>query len=366
MKQYKTKRILSLPLSIILVALLAGPNLVMAAQPSVNLGTTASYAVLAGSAITNTGTTIINGDVGGDIGIFPGSAYTGSGTVQLSGTAHITDAAASQAKDDLMAAYLDASSRTPVSIIPTELGGTILKPGTYASSSGKFELTGTLTLDAEGDPEGVFVFIMASTLVTASDSNVVLQDKARFCRTFWTVGSSATLGTNSHFVGHIFAMSSITATTGATVQGQLLAINGAVTLDSNTITNGICEAVIPAVPVTIVAAITVPTTVTAAVIATVATTTVPTTTVPTTTVPTTTVPTTTVPTATVATTTVPTTTVAPPIEIIPITVVTKVSPTTVTITGGILPTTASPWYNLLFGGSLLIIIGAVSLSIKNR
>ncbi len=472
MKQNKTKRILSLSLSFILVALLAGPNFIMAAQPTVNLGTTASYAVLAGSAITNTGTTIINGDVGGDIGLFPGTAYTGGGTVQLSGTAHITDAAASQAKADLMVAYLDASSRTPITTIPTELGGTTLKPGTYTSSSGTFELTGTLTLDAEGDPEGVFVFITASTLVTASDSNIVLQNSARFCRTFWSVGSSATLGTNSHFVGHIFAMASITATTGATVQGQLLAINGAVTLDSNTITNGICEVAIPPIPVTTVAIPPIPVTTVAA--TTVQATTVPTTRVPRTvaiTVPTTRVPTTTVPITTVSTaklyvikhvindnggiskasqfdihvknsgtnndvvgspkegteapgtlyTLLPgkykvselgafgdangsgytmsfsgdvdangnitlkagesktiiiinndkpvvtqSTTIAPQIVTPPVTNVTKVSPTTVTITGGILPITATPWYNLLVGGSLLLVIGVVSLSMKRR
>ena len=145
-----------------------------------------------------------------------------------------------KAKDDLVTAYNDAAGRTPVTTIPSELGGRTLTPGTYDSVDGTFKITGKLTLDAKGDPNGVFVFKTASTLVTASASDVNLINSARFCRTFWQVGSSATLGTNSHFVGHIFAMQSITATTGATVQGQLLARNGAVTLDTNTITNGFC------------------------------------------------------------------------------------------------------------------------------
>lgn len=226
----------------LLVIMMAIPTMSMAAgQPTVNLGTTSTFAVLAGSAITNTGPTTISGSVGGDIGMSPDSAFTGQSDVTTSGAVHLADAIAVQAKNDLVTAYDDAAGRTPVTRIPTELGGTTLTPGTYDSADGTFQITGTLTLDAQGDPDGVFVFKTASTLITASDSNVNLINSARFCRTFWKVGSSATLGTNSHFVGHIFALSSITAKTGATLQGQLLARNGAVTLDHNTITNGICE-----------------------------------------------------------------------------------------------------------------------------
>ena len=200
-----------------------------------------TFAVLAGSTITNTGTTTINGSAGGDVGLFPGTVFTGQETVSVSGTVHLADNVANAAKADLVTAYDDAAGRLPVTRIPTELGGTILTPGVYDSADGTFQITGTLTLDAQGDPEGVFIFKTASTLITASDSSVNLINSAQFCRTFWTVGSSATLGTNSHFVGHILALTSITANTGATVQGQLLAMNGAVTLDNNTITNGICE-----------------------------------------------------------------------------------------------------------------------------
>ena len=212
----------------------------MADQATVNLGTTSTYAILAGTTITNTGTTVINGTAGGDVGLHPGSDFTGQGSVTRSGSLHINDAAAITAKTDLVTAYNDAAGRTPVTIIPTELGGTTLTPGVYASDSGTFEITGILTLNAQGDPDGVFVFHMSTTLNTVEGSNVNLINSARFCRVFWKVGSSATLGVNSHFVGHIFALTSISLNTGASVEGQLLAQNGAVTLDSNTISNGLC------------------------------------------------------------------------------------------------------------------------------
>ena len=240
MKAFSKMRFIPLLLTslLVLVFVLALSATSMAAQPPVDLGTTSSFAVLAGETITNTGPTTINGDVG----LHPGTAFTGQASVTLNGALHLTDAVALQAKNDLVTAYNDAAGRTPVTQIATELGGTTLTPGVYNSASGTFEITGTLTLDAQGDPDGVFVFQTASTLITASGSNVSLINGARFCRIFWKVGISATLGTNSHFVGHIFALTSITAATGATVQGQLLARNGAVTLDTNTITNGICEA----------------------------------------------------------------------------------------------------------------------------
>ena len=216
--------------------MIALPAASMAAQPTVNLGTTSSFAVLAGETVTNTGLTTI----WGDLGVSPGSAFSDLGTVTLHGATHLADAVALQAQSDLVAAYDDAAGRTPFNTIPIELGGSTLDPGVYVSEDGDFQITGTLTLNAHGDPNAVFIFKSASTLITASGSNVRLINGARFCRVFWQVTSSATLGTNSHFVGHIFALTSISAQTGATVQGQLLARNGAVTLDANTITNGFC------------------------------------------------------------------------------------------------------------------------------
>jgi hypothetical protein len=220
----------------------------MASQPTVNLGTTSSFAVLAGTTITNTGPTTINGSAGGDVGLYPGTAFTGQASVTVSGVVYINDSGsvALTAKNDLVAAYDDAAGRTPVTRIPTELGGTTLTPGVYDSADGTFQITGTLTLDALGDADGVFIFQTASTLITASGSSFNLINGAQSCRTFWQVGSSATLGTDSSFVGHIFALTSITANNGATVQGQLLAQNGEITLNTNTIINEICETTSPA------------------------------------------------------------------------------------------------------------------------
>ncbi|MHB9003570.1 MAG: ice-binding family protein, partial [Coriobacteriia bacterium] len=122
---------------------------------------------------------------------------------------------------------------------PVDLGGLTLGPGVY-DTGGVISITGTLTLDAQGDPDAVFIFKSTATLITASASRVQLINGARFCRVFWVVPSSATLGTDSTFVGHIFALTDIHAQTGAEVEGQLLARNGEVTLDTNVITNEIC------------------------------------------------------------------------------------------------------------------------------
>ena len=233
---------------VILFVVLPLSSTVMAAQATVNLGTTVSYAVLAGTTITNTGPTVINGDAGGDVGLYSGSAFTDQASVTISGTVNINNPAAITAKTDLTAAYNDAAGRTPATTIPSELGGMTLTPGVYKSDAGTFEITGTLTLNANGDPNPVFIFQMASSLITASSSKVILENGAVYCRVFWQVGSSATLGTDSVFVGHIFAYDTITAQTRATVQGQLLAQIGAVNLDSNTITNGFCAAVAAATP----------------------------------------------------------------------------------------------------------------------
>lgn len=245
MKKFERMQHVRLRLTLVLVVTLAlvlvAPAVSLAAQPTVNLGTTSSFAVLAGSTITNTGATVVNGNAGGDMGLYPGTSFPGRAQVTLTGAVHLSDSVASIAKDDLVTAYNDAAGRTPVTTIPTELGGTTLTPGVYDSSSGTFQITGTLTLNAEGDPDAVFIFKTGSTLITASGSSISLINDARPCRIFWQVGSSATLGTDSHFVGHIFALTSITANTGATVQGQLLARNGAVTLDRNIITNAICS-----------------------------------------------------------------------------------------------------------------------------
>lgn len=209
-----------------------------AQQAAVQIGDTKNFAVLAGSTITNTGSTVVYGD----IGLSPGTSFTGSADVVLDGEIHLTDTEASKAKDALVVAYNDVAGRTPVTIIATELGGQTLLPGVYASESGTFEITGTLTLDSQGNDKAVFIFQMASTLITASNSSVALTNAATSCEVYWQVGSSATLGVNSKFAGRIYASESITLNNGAEVIGQVLARTGAVTLDKNVISNQLCIA----------------------------------------------------------------------------------------------------------------------------
>ena len=207
-------------------------NFASAAGPTtVLLGSAANFSVLAGAGITNTGPTTINGDVG----TFPTTAETGFGSVTIIGTNHGGDGVTQLAKNDLVTAYNDAAGRTPVTTVPTELGGTTLVPGVYNSADGTFGITGTVTLDGQGDPNAVFIFQMGSTLTTASSSVVLLTNGTHACNVFWQVGSSATIGTSSSFVGTILALTSITLTTGAMVDGRVLARNGAVTMDTNTI-----------------------------------------------------------------------------------------------------------------------------------
>ncbi|MCK9930572.1 ice-binding family protein [Frankia sp. Mgl5] len=211
---------------------MAGVASASAATPTVSLGTAASYAVLAGSTITNTGATTVNGD----LGLSPGTAVTGFPPGQVTGIIHQADSAVGQAKVDLGIAY-DAAAATPTTAtIPVELGGTTVTPGVYASPAGTFGITGTVTLDAEGDPNAVFIFKAASTLITASASQVKLINGAQASRVYWVVGSSATLGTYSILGGNVLALTSVTVTTGVTVDGRILARNGAVTLDSDIIT----------------------------------------------------------------------------------------------------------------------------------
>ena len=249
MKTINKSRIVSIVLSVMLAIMLITPAISNAAQPSLNLGAASSFAILAGSAITNTGATTIGGNAGGDVGLFPGTAFTGEASATISGSVYLADTLASTAKNDLLSAYNDAYGRTPVTRVPTELGGTTLTPGVYDSADGTFQITGTLTLDGEGDPNAVFIFKTASTLVTASGSSIVNINSATSCQVYWVVGSSATLGTNSNFVGSLLAFTSITANTGASVRGRLLAINGAVTLDNNSISNNICTTTVEPEPV---------------------------------------------------------------------------------------------------------------------
>jgi hypothetical protein len=185
--------------------------------------------------VTNTGPSVLTGDIGS----FPTLAITGLATLSLTGVNQAGGTVAQQAKDDLVTAYDDAAARPASETIAADLGGRTLSPGVYRSAS-SIGLTGALTLDGHGDPNAVFVFQAGSTVTTASASQVVLVNGARPCNVFWQVGSSATLGTGSVFRGNILAFTSITVTTGVTIEGRVLARNGAVTLDSDVISRSAC------------------------------------------------------------------------------------------------------------------------------
>jgi hypothetical protein len=207
-----------------------------AAVLAVNLGAATDFAVLAGAGITVAGA-VNSTTIAGNIGSFATTSITGLENTTLFGVNHAGDAVTQQGKLDLGIAYTDAAGRSPnVTFSPIyDLGGMILGAGVYNNPSSLW-ITGTLTLDAGGDPDAVWIFQAGSTLITGSGSNVVLVGGARASNIFWQVGSSATLGTGSRFEGSILASESISLNTGAVLTGRALAQIGAVTMDYNTIT----------------------------------------------------------------------------------------------------------------------------------
>jgi hypothetical protein len=194
-----------------------------------------NFSVLAGSTVTNTGSTTVSGDVG----VSPGTAITGFPPGLAGGTIHKADGAAAQAQAALALGYIDAAGRSGGTSVAGDLVGKTLTAGVYKSTS-SLANSGDVTLDAQGDPAAVFIFQIASTLTTGSGSHIVLANGASACNIFWQVGSSATLGTNSVFKGNILALTSITITTGVHLEGRALARNGAVTLDADVITGCTC------------------------------------------------------------------------------------------------------------------------------
>jgi hypothetical protein len=203
----------------------------------IDLGTAAAFGVLGSSTVTNTGDTVITGD----LGVSPGTAITGFPPGMYSGAEHAGDAVAATAQADAMTAYDVAKGLSPTMVLTgTDLGGLTLTPGVYFFASSA-ELTGTLTLNGEGNPAASFVFQIGSTLTTASSSSVDLINAASGAGVFWQVGSSATLGTDTALVGTIDAYASVSMTTGSSIAcGRAIALTGAVTLDTNTIGTGGC------------------------------------------------------------------------------------------------------------------------------
>ena len=219
------RSLLSLSLAA-LVVLLVPATALAATDPG--LGTAGSFAVLAGTTVTNTGPSWITGE----LGVAPGSAVTGfpPGT---SGVQHKGDSVATTAETNLTAAFTNAAAQPcpgTNNFTGSNLGGKNLVPGVYCQTTAP-TLSGTLTLNGSG----IYIFQIGSTLVTASGASVVLLGGAQPCQIFWVVGSSATIATSTTFVGNIMALTSIAMQTGATLNGRALARNGAVTLDTNRI-----------------------------------------------------------------------------------------------------------------------------------
>lgn len=207
---------------------------------TINLRDACRFAVLAGTTVTNTATpTAVTGGNNGNVGVSPGTVITNfpPGTIAAPGAQHSNDTLAQIAQNDLTTAYIQAAA-VPGGVDPTgatgQLGGLILTPGIYKFTF--FQITGNLTLNGAGD----YLFQSDTTLVTAAASTVTLMGGATANRVFWQVGSSATLGTNSTFNGNVLALTSITVNTTAAVTGKLLARNGAVNLDDNTVAGTTC------------------------------------------------------------------------------------------------------------------------------
>lgn len=203
-----------------------------------SLGTSQSFAVLGGSTVTNTGPSVLTGD----LGVSPGAAITGFPPGTRTGTTHAADATALTAQNDVTTQYnaLAAAACTN-NLTGVDLGGLTLTPGVFCFASSA-QLTGTLTLNAQGNPNAVFIFQTGTTLTTAAGSSVVLINGGNPCGVAWKIGSSATLGTTTSFIGNLIALSSITLNTGANIVGRALARTGAVTLDTNNVSFASCSA----------------------------------------------------------------------------------------------------------------------------
>ncbi len=225
----------------IALAMLAVFALPTAAQAApVGLGTAGPFVVLGGTTVTNTGPSVLNGN----LGVFPGTELEGFGLpAVINGSTHATDEVAAKAQLDLTTAY-DVAAEQPVlpanDLSGTDLGGLKLAPGTYRYNAAAL-LTGALTLDAEGDPNAEFVFQIGSQLTTESASSVLLVNGASPCNVYWQVGSSAEIGTTTAFQGNLMALTSISLKDGATVLGRMLARNGQVSLINNVLTRPLCE-----------------------------------------------------------------------------------------------------------------------------
>jgi LPXTG-site transpeptidase (sortase) family protein len=235
--------------SLAAVALVGGSLVTMASAASpanVNLGSAVNFAILAGSGVTNTGSSLVSGD----LGLSPGTSFTGFPPGTVVGTQHITDPIAAQAQLDLSTAFGQAAGSGPTIPVASDLGGKTLSPGVYKDNGApdSLSITGTLTLDGGGDANAVFIFQAASTLVTAPDSVVKLINGVQAGNVFWQLGTSATLGATSIFKGNILAHVTIAVNNAANIEGRLLAQIGQVTLINDVISKTTIVTPTPTVP----------------------------------------------------------------------------------------------------------------------
>lgn len=229
--------LVTLLIALVLVVAVTGSLRAYAAGgAAVGLGTADPYSVLAGSAVTNTGNSVLDGD----LGVSPDEAISGFPPGLVGGDTNAGNAEAAQAQSDLTIAYNDAAGRASNGVLNAGFGGETLTGGVYTASRAAL-LTGTITLDGEDDPNSVFIFQIGSALTTATNSTVALINGAQACNVYWQVGSSATLRTNTTFVGTVMALTSISLQDSTTVDGRALARNGAVTLINNVFTSSPCD-----------------------------------------------------------------------------------------------------------------------------
>lgn len=225
--------------AVTLVAAFSFAAVPVAAQAAVNLATVEPFVVLGGSTVTNTGPSVLNGA----LGVAPGTSLTGFGQpAVVNGATHVNNGVATQAQADLTTAYNVAAGQ-PVppgnELTGTDLGSRTLTAGVYGYTSSA-QLTGQLTLDAQGDPTAEFIFKIGSTLTTASASSVILTNGASPCNVHWQVGSSATLDSGTTFVGNLMALTDITLNDAVTVTGRVLARNGQISLINDVLNNAGC------------------------------------------------------------------------------------------------------------------------------
>lgn len=236
-KKRKTKFAYATIISMVASSFMVIATPLASAATAISLGQASNFAVLAGGGISNTGATTIQGD----IGLYPTVNYSDSGTVVLSGLYHFGNATAIGAKTDLATAYASAVAAAPSSVFTADLGGQTLVPGVYSNPTG-LGVTGTLTLDAQGNPNAIFILQTPASLNTAASSQINIVNGGQACNVFWQVGTTTTLGANSDFKGTILTNLNFTSGASAKVLGRILSLGGSVALNANSIIKPSCTA----------------------------------------------------------------------------------------------------------------------------